>query len=114
MPRLNLAEVTRNLADANIGQCCDCGTPWNDDDLGPRCERCEAYFEDMDTAYFDSVAYLEDLSRDEEYYRELEAAQNDEWWDDLPDDVADDVTWDWDEPWDPWEAMNYNHEKIAA
>ena len=120
MPRLNLTEVTRNLADAKVGQCIDCGTLWNDEDLGPRCQRCEDYNEDMDTSYLDSLGYLEDLDRDEEYYRELEAdyeqeRERAEQLDDLPDDVADDVTWDWDDdPWDPWEAMNYNHERVAA
>ncbi len=120
MPRLNLTEATRNLADANIGQCIDCGTPWNDDELGPRCGRCADYFEDMDTAYFDSIA------RDEEYYRELEAAQDldaeyerEAQFDDLHDDLDmfDDVTWDWDEPnpsIDPWAAMDYNPERVAA
>ncbi len=140
MPRLNLSEATRNLADANIGQCCDCGTPWNDDDLGPRCERCEAYFEDMDMAYFDDL-YLRELEAEEddrnheEYWHELFGdlpdATNDyatdlleeptwDWDDGFPDDdddddLVEDPAWDWDNSgYDPWAAMDYNHEKAAA
>lgn len=108
MPKLNLQEATRNMADAAAGECAGCGTPWNVEELGANCDRCDEYFHDMDMSYYD------DLARDEEYFQELEAEHEREaQWDDLPDDedMFDDVSWDWD---DPWAAMDYNHERAAA
>ncbi len=108
MPRLNLQEVTRNIAEALSGQCVDCGTPWNDEDLGPRCMSCENALYEYDYGYYD------DWQRDEEYFRELEVeedawrqAEEDRLFNDIMDDYPDDMD-------DPWERMDYNHEKSAA
>ncbi len=111
MPRLNLQEVTRNLAEALSGQCVDCGTPWNDEDLGPLCGTCthnSVYANELD-----DMAH-EGMLRDEEYFRELEI-EEDAWRqreeDLLFEEIMDDYPYDMD---DPWERMDYNHEGVAA
>ncbi len=84
MPRLNLSEVTRNIANATAHECKWCQEPIEENES--ECDRCQEYFYDMSMdSYTD-----EDYNRDE-YFDILEqeerALRDDKFWNDIWEDI---------------------------